>query len=122
MARILISDDSDFMRETIKGILSEAKHEILGEAKNGDEAIEKFTLLKPDLVTMDILMRPGGIKAIKKIREMDPKASILVISVLEDSQADIVEAIRLGANGYVGKPIKKEVLISEVKRVLNKRS
>ena len=119
MARILVCDDSDFMRDSIREMLKEGKHEVVGEAKNGDEAYAKYTKLKPDLVTMDILMKPNGVEATRKIREYDPSAKVIIASVLNGQQAEIVEAIKLGASGYVTKPIQKESLLSEVKRVLD---
>ncbi len=118
MAKILICDDSDFMRQTIKDILESGKHEVIGEAKDGDEAVTKFLSHKPDLATMDILMKPDGLEAIKRIKEIDRSAKIVIVSILEGSQAEIVESIRFGAQGYVGKPIKRETLLGEVKRVL----
>ncbi len=118
MARILICDDSDFARRRLREQLEEAGHEVAGIAENGDIAVEKYVSLKPDLVTMDMIMRPGGVLAIKRIKEKDPQAKIIVISIMEENQAEIIEAIRAGAQGYGGKPIKKEVLLGEIDRVL----
>lgn len=118
MAKILVCDDSDFMRNKIVQLLKDANHEIVGEAKNGNEALTKYVSLKPDLVTMDLLMKPDGITAIKKIKEVNPSVKILIISILEGNQAEVVEGIQKGAQGYVGKPIKQETLLGEVKRVL----
>lgn len=121
MAKILICDDSDFAIRRIAEILKEGGHNVVGEAKDGLEVVDKFRQLKPDIVTMDIIMQIDGIKAIKEIMGVDPKAKIIVISLLEDQQREIVEAIRSGAKGYAGKPIRKEVLLAEVDRVLGVR-
>ena len=118
MARILICDDSVFMRMTIQETLKSAGHEIVGEAEGPDEAIQMFRDLKPDLITMDLLMKKPGKNAIKEIKEIDPNARIIIVSVLAEQEAEVVEAVRLGAQGIVTKPIKREVLVSEVDRVL----
>ncbi len=118
MARILICDDAVFMRMTIKEALLKAGHDIIGEAESGDEVAQLYQTLKPDLVTMDLLMKSSGTDGIKKIREIDPKAKIVVVSVLDKHGAEVVEAVRAGALGFVTKPIRREVLTSEVNRVL----
>ncbi|MFH1791456.1 MAG: response regulator [Candidatus Omnitrophota bacterium] len=121
MARILVCDDSEFMRERIREILKDNKHEIVGEAENGDDAAGKYAELKPELVTMDILMKPDGLGAIRKILALNKTARIIIISVLEDNQEEVIEGIRAGALGYVTKPVSPEALIAEVKRVLGGR-
>ena len=117
MARILICDDAEFMRMTIRDALESAGHQIVGEAKDGTDAVEKYKKLKPDIVTMDLLMKIPGQGAIKEITAHDPKAKIIVISVLNDQEGEVIEAVRFGASGLVTKPIKRETLISEVDRV-----
>ena len=81
MAKVLIVDDAAFMRLSIKTMLERHGFEISGEAENGEEAIAKYKELKPDVVTMDITM-PGmsGIEALKAIRQIDPKAKVVVVS------------------------------------------
>jgi len=120
MAKILVCDDSDFMRNKIAEVLKEDGHEIVGEAKDGKEVVEQVKKIKPDLVTMDILMKPDGVQAIKDIKKTSPATKILIISILEDQQAEIVEGIRLGADGYIGKPINAESLRNEARRILDK--
>lgn len=119
MARILICDDAAFMCMTIKETMQKAGHEIVGEAQGGDEAAELYRKLKPDLVTMDLLMKTSGVEGVKKIMEMDPKAKIVIVSVLDREEAEMVEAVRCGALGIVTKPIRREILIAEVNRVLS---
>jgi len=118
MARILICDDAVFMRMTIKDILEKAGHEIVGEVDNGNDAVSVYQKTNPDLVTMDILMKTSGVSAVKKIKEIDPDARIIIVSVLNEQEGEVVEAVRSGALGIVTKPIKRESLIAEVKRVL----
>ncbi|MDP6686173.1 MAG: response regulator [Candidatus Omnitrophota bacterium] len=120
MARILICDDAVFMRMTIRDILKGAGHEVVGEAEGVEEAAGLYKKLKPDLVTMDILMKQPGVKGVEKIKEINPKAKIIIVSVLNEQEAEVVDAVRAGADGIVTKPIKREVLIGEVERVLNK--
>ncbi len=119
MARILICDDAVFMRMTIREALKGAGHEIVGEAESGDEAFQMYKKLKPDLVTMDLLMKTSGVNGVKKIKEIDPQAKIIIVSVLNEQEAEVVEAVRAGAQGIVTKPIKRDVLLAEVDRVLN---
>ena len=121
MAKILICDDAVFMRMTIKEALEKAGHEIAGEAESGEEAFSMYRNLKPDIVTMDILMKTSGVSAVRNIRELDSKAKIVIVSVLNDQEAEVIEAVRSGALGIVTKPIKREVLVAEVNRVLGMR-
>lgn len=118
MAKVLICDDAVFMRMTIREILESAGHEIVGEADGVDEALDMYKKFKPDIVTMDIIMKSSGVEAVKKIIAFDPKAKIVVVSVLNEQEADVVEAVKCGALGIVTKPIKRDVLIAEVSRVL----
>ena len=101
--RILVVDDSGFMRKRIVAELQAAGHAIVGEAKSGSEAVEMYRVLKPDLVTMDITMRDmDGLTAAKEILEQDPEANIVFVTILQDERFK-VEAERLGARGFVNK-------------------
>lgn len=115
MAKVLIVEDAPFIREMIRDILESHDHEIVGEAANGLEAIEKYKALKPDVVLMDILM-PGmdGLSAIMKIIEQDPKARIIVVSALV-KEALRKEAMRAGAIDFVAKPFQVERLLEAVR-------
>ena len=115
MAKVLIVEDAPFIREMIRDILESHDHEIVGEAANGLEAIEKFKALKPDVVLMDILM-PGmdGLSAIVKIMELDAKARIIVVSALV-KEALRKEAMRAGAVDFVAKPFQVERLLEAVR-------
>lgn len=117
MARILICDDAVFMRMTIKETLTKAGHEVVAEAEDTEQALDMYKKVMPDVVTMDILMKDSGVDGIKKIKEFDPKAKIIVVSVLSQQEAEVVAAVRAGAEGIVTKPIKREVLVAEVERV-----
>ena len=116
--RILLADDSAFMRAMLKSALAAAGYEIAGEVQSGEEAVQKYGELKPDLVTMDIVMLgDGGLKAVNGITAEDKPAKILMVSTM-GQQALVVEAIQAGAKGFIVKPFEPEQLIAEVKRII----
>lgn len=120
-AKILIADDAAFMRMMLADILTAKGHEIVGEAADGEEALRLYKKLKPDLVTMDIVMPgAGGIESIRQILKGHPEARILVVSAL-GQQALVREAIEAGAKGFVVKPFKPEMVIEEVGNILAKQ-
>ena len=117
-ARILIVDDAAFMRMMLTDIFVEKGCQIAGEAENGEEGIRLYKELKPDLVTMDIVMPgAGGIASLKHILKEDPEAKILVVSAL-GQQALVKEAIEAGAKGFVVKPFQPEKVVEEVENIL----
>ncbi len=116
--KILIADDSAFMRTMLKDILVRAGYGITEEADSGEKVVQKYRELKPDLVTMDIVMLgEGGIRAVKEIMRFDAAAKILMVSAM-GQQALVVEAIRAGAKGFLVKPFDPEQLVAEVRRVI----
>jgi two-component system chemotaxis response regulator CheY len=118
MARILIVDDASFMRGSLKYSVEKDGHTVAGLAKDGVEAIEMYKKLKPDLVTMDILMKGmDGITALKNIRKSDPKAKVVMVTAmgLEEKEK---EARDLGASGYIRKPFKHNEIMDTLKKVL----
>jgi len=118
LAKIMIVDDAAFMRTLLKNILFPKGYEIAGEADNGAAAVEKYKELKPDLVTMDIVMpNVNGIEALKKIREMDPNARVIMCTAV--GQENMVRAaIMSGAKGYIVKPFQAPKVLEEVQKVL----
>ena len=115
---VLVCDDAIFMRTMIGDILSQAGYEVVGEAETGTQAVEKYVLLKPDLVTMDIVMPDmGGIDAVREIVQHDPGARILMCSAM-GQQALVVEAIQAGAKDFVVKPFQPSRVLEAVQRVL----
>ena len=116
--KILIVDDSAFMRKTMKDMLHGADYEVVGEAENGAEALEKYKILKPDLVTMDMVMLgTGGSQAVREIVAHDASAKVLMVSAM-GQEAMVTEAIQVGAKGFIVKPFKPEQLMAEVKGIL----
>ncbi|HET9465988.1 MAG TPA: response regulator [Gemmatimonadales bacterium] len=115
---VLVCDDAIFMRTMISDILSQAGFEVVGEAESGLQAVEKYRALKPDLVTMDIVMPDmGGIEAVREICKNDPEAKILMCSAM-GQQALVVEAIQAGAKDFVVKPFQPSRVLEAVQRVL----
>jgi len=114
---VLIVDDAAFMRMLLKDIISKGGYEVVGEAANGVDAVEKYKELKPDVVTMDITMpEMNGIEAIKKIKEIDPNAKIIVCSAM-GQQAMVVEAIQAGAKDFIVKPFQHSRVIEALQKV-----
>lgn len=104
--QILVVDDTKFMRKMLTDILKQYGHEVVGEAENGRQAVQKYEELQPDIVLMDITMpEMDGIEAMKEIRLLNPSAVVLICSAM--SQQDLIsDALKAGANGYVMKPFK----------------
>jgi two-component system chemotaxis response regulator CheY len=118
MVNILIVDDASFMRGSLKYIVEMAGHKVLGMAKDGEEAIMMCKTLKPDIVTLDILMKGmDGMTALKKIRELDPKIKVIMVSALgTDDKKQQAES--LGASGFIRKPFKQVQILDELEKVM----
>jgi len=121
MKRIMIVDDAIFMRQMLMKMLIAEGFEICGEASCATEAVEKYKAIKPDLVTMDIVMpmmeELDGIGAVREIIKLDPDARIIICSVM-GQQSLVVEAIRAGAKDFVTKPVQPVRLLEAVKNIL----
>ena len=114
----LVCDDSSVMRTMVGDILQKADIEIVGEAESGVEAVEKYKALKPDLVTMDIVMPlMSGVDAARQIVAHDPHAKIIMCSAI-GQQALVVEAIQAGAKEFVVKPFRPGRVLEAVNQVL----
>ena len=115
---ILICDDAAFMRMMIKDILTKNGYNIAGEAENGAKAVEKYEETKPDLVLMDITMpEMDGIQALKKIKEKDPNAGVVMCSAM-GQQAMVIESIQSGARDFIVKPFQPDRVIEAVKKAV----
>ncbi|MDP4180979.1 MAG: response regulator [Bacillota bacterium] len=115
MSKVLIVDDAAFMRTSLKLMLERNGFTVVGEAENGSVAIQKYGELSPDIVTMDITMPLlDGIEATKKIREIDPKAVIIIVSAM-GQEAWVKDAVLAGAKNFIVKPFKED----HVLKVLN---
>ncbi len=118
--KVLIVDDAMFMRAMIRDILvNSGRYDVVGEAANGEEAIEKYPLVSPDLVTMDIVMpQMDGIEATKEIIKLDPKAKIVMCSAL-GQEALVIESIAAGAKDFIVKPFSAEKVLKVIDAVIN---
>ena len=118
MAKVMICDDAAFMRMMIKDILTKNGYEIAAEAENGQKAVEKYPEAKPDLVLMDITMpEMDGIQALKKIKEQDPGATVIMCSAM-GQQAMVIESIQSGAKDFIVKPFQADRVIEAVQKVV----
>ncbi len=118
MPSVLIVDDALFMRMMIKDILSKDGFEIAGEAENGVEAVKKYAELRPDLVTMDIVMpEMDGIEAVRNIIKIDPSARVLMCSAM-GQQPLVVEALEAGAKDFIIKPFQPAKVVEAVRKAL----
>lgn len=119
MARILIVDDAAFMRMMLKQMFQESGHEVVAEAENGMQAIEKYNEFQPDLVTMDITMpEMDGIDAVKEIKKNHPSARIIMCSAMGQQQM-VLEAIKAGAADFVVKPFQKDRVMEAMNKVIS---
>jgi two-component system chemotaxis response regulator CheY len=117
-SRILIVDDTRVSREALKGVLESEGFEIAGEAADGQEGVNKYMELRPDLVTMDITMPVmDGIAALKKILEFDPGAKVIMVSSAGQN-SKLAECLTLGASDFVAKPWEADQVIFSVVNVL----
>lgn len=115
--RVLIVDDAIFMRNMIKDIFVSGGFDVVGEAANGLEAVEKYKELKPDLTTMDIVMPfKSGIEATREIMKADAAAVIIMCSAL-GQESLVMEAIEAGASDFIVKPFKSEDVLTVVRKV-----
>lgn len=113
--KVLVVDDAIFMRNMLKDIFSTEQFEVVGEAANGVEAVEKYKDLRPHLTTMDIVMPfKSGIEATKEILTIDPKALVVMCSALGQDSL-VREALDAGAVDFLIKPFKAE----DVQRIVN---
>ena len=116
--RLLVTDDALIVREIIKDTAQQAGYEIVGEATNGQEAALLYEQLRPDLVTLDLVMPEfDGLYALRTIRAAFPEARIVMVSAL-DQKTVLKDAFRLGATDFVVKPFDRRQLIDTLDRAL----
>ncbi|AKA68309.1 response regulator [Clostridium scatologenes] len=117
MKKILIVDDAMFMRVALKTMLENNGYEVVGEAEDGADAISKYSILKPDIVTMDITMpKMDGVEALSEIKKKDPNCKIVMISAL-GQETWVKKAIIIGAKGFIVKPFKEEHVIKTLSKL-----
>lgn len=116
--KFMIVDDSMVIREKIGSILKNEDFEIVGTAQNGLEAVEQFTQLRPEVMTLDITMPlMDGIETIQEIMKISPDVRILVVSALAD-KSTLIKAMHLGAFGFLCKPFRELELIDAIEELI----
>jgi two-component system chemotaxis response regulator CheY len=119
MARVLVVDDAAFMRKMVSDALTGGGHEIVGEAANGLEAVQRFQELRPDIMTLDITMpEKDGLSALKEIIAVDPGAKVVMCSAL-GQESKVLESIKLGAKDFVVKPFQADRVLSAISKALD---
>lgn len=114
---VMIVDDAAFMRATLKDVISKGGFDVVGEAVNGKDAIDKYQKLNPDIVTMDITMpEMDGLEALKAIVGMNAKAKVIMVSAI-GQQANVLEAVKTGAKDFIVKPFQPDRVIEALKKV-----
>ena len=119
MARVLVVDDAAFMRKMLSDVLGKAGHEVVGEGANGNEAVQQFQALRPDIMTLDITMpEKDGLAALKEIVQLDPSARVIMCSAL-GQESKVLESIKLGAKDFVVKPFQADRVLGAVDKALS---
>jgi two-component system chemotaxis response regulator CheY len=106
------------MRKVLGDALVKGGHEVVGEASNGNEAVERFQEVHPDLTTLDITMpEADGLHALREILSTDPQAKVIMCSAL-GAEDKVLESVRLGAKDFVIKPFQPDRVLEAVSRAL----
>ncbi len=117
MSKIMIVDDSLFIRTRLTKLLTNSGYEIV-IARDGEEAVRIYHQAKPDVVLMDITMpRKDGLEALSEIRQSDCRAKVIMLTAL-DQQSVVVQAIQIGAKDFLVKPIPSKRLLTTLQKVL----
>jgi two-component system chemotaxis response regulator CheY len=124
MAKFLVVDDIAIMRHIIKGHLEKLGHTVVAEAGDGDRALQQYKVFKPDVVTMDITMPAengvkNGIEALRLIKEFDSEAKVIMVTSHGEEKL-VIEALTLGAKGYILKPVNEEKIKNVLVKVVKK--
>ena len=118
MARVLVVDDAAFMRKMVTDALTKGGHEVIGEASNGIEAVERYRDLRPEVTTLDITMpEKDGLAALQEIMGLDPSARVIMCSAL-GQESKVLESIKIGAKDFIVKPFKAERVLGAVDKAL----
>jgi two-component system chemotaxis response regulator CheY len=115
--RILVVDDSYYMRTMLKNLLSDAGHDIVGEAANGEDALKLARSLNPDMVTLDVILPDTtGLEVLKEIKKDQPNLKIVIVSAVGQEMV-VNEAIQNGAIAYIVKPFNEDKVLEVVENV-----
>jgi len=120
LKKVMVVDDAAFMRCVLKQMLGRNGFEVIGEAENGMDAVSKYKVLHPDLVTMDITMPElDGVEATKIIKQLDSNAKIVMVSAM-GQECMVRDAVIAGASGFIVKPFKEEFVVNTLNTLLCK--
>lgn len=118
MNRILIVDDSFYMRTMLKNMLADAGYEVVGEAPNGQTALELSRETNPDLITLDVILPDNtGLDVLKGIKAEQPDMKVIIVSAV-GQEVIVNEAMEYGAKAYIVKPFSEEKVLEVVSQVL----
>ena len=121
MANVLVVDDALFMRKMLSDILAKEGHQVIGQAENAKEAVTLYKKLKPDVMTLDIVMPEvdgmDSMKAIQEILALDQGAKIVMVSAMGQQEL-VVQSIRAGAKDFIVKPFEPKQVTDAVRRLL----
>ena len=110
--RVLLADDHSLFRDGMKSLLRSRRYEVVGEARNGEEAVEATRRLRPDIVLMDLAMPVlDGLSATRLISAEMPQVKVVIVTASEED-ANLFEAIKSGAKGYLMKDLKADVFFA----------
>lgn len=114
--KVMIADDSTTVRTIFRDILKDTEFDLVGEVQNGQEAVEHYKRVRPDLVIMDIIMPElDGVVALSNILDFDPGARVIMASSL-GTQRKVLDSIKRGAKNFVMKPYDPDVLIEAMRK------
>lgn len=117
MKRVLIVDDASFMRMTLKLMIERNGFEVVDQAENGEIGVQKYKLLKPDIVTMDCTMpKMDGLEALKLIKQFDPNCKVVMLTAI-GQETMVRKAILAGACNFIVKPFKEETLVNTLSSI-----
>src|SRR5687767_5521577 len=121
--RILIADDHPIVREGLRALINSMPDlKLIGEATNGEDAIEQARTLRPDIILLDLMMpRKDGLTAISEIRRENPEARILVLTSFSEEEK-VFPAIKAGALGYLLKDSSPQELLQAIREVYGGQS
>ena len=122
MRSVLIVDDIAYVRKTMKQILTSHGYRVVGEAENGEEAVRLYNEVRPDFVTMDLVMPVmNGVEATRQILRNDPDANILILSSMMQENM-VTDAILAGAKDYIVKPFQTEEVLKVIRDTMSAKS
>ncbi|HMT79270.1 MAG TPA: response regulator [Azonexus sp.] len=114
---IIIADDNDMMRSILRGMLRGEEYDVVGEARNGQSAIEMADRLKPDIVCMDVMMpEKNGIEALCEIKVAHPTIEVVMVTSNSDP-GTVQESIQNGASGFIIKPFNAARVLDTLEKV-----